>query len=262
MAKLRMLSARIKLGYLLILFMLYISPSFGQDAKSYALKIVSVLQTQTLSSTLTYKLDSLKSKHIPSRSDFNIRFDRDLDVGYMHQRIEIALNFYSYQINILKKNDTICVLTLKHGTDPFDNAPPSSYYYSSINKEQSLNYLNQRNKLYKSKKTLANLVSELSTSEEFAMYCGDGAPITTMGEKILKLVEEENTSELADMVKSICVETQVYGVTGFEMLERQGDVIPSDIYKLIKLIKSRNAETVTCRGCLSGLVKKIYNKQK
>jgi hypothetical protein len=63
-----------------------------------------------------------------------------------------------------------------------------------------------------------------------------------------------------DMLKSFNCETQAYGVAGFNMLAKKEYEIPFNILKLIQHIKKRNAELVTCSGCLAGIINKIYSK--
>ena len=73
--------------------------------------------------------------------------------------------------------------------------------------------------------------------------------------------EEEKIDELLKMLQSICVETQAYGVSGFEMLDYNDYPIAFYARKIIKRIKKRNSETLVCNGCLTGLVMKIYTNK-
>jgi hypothetical protein len=228
--------------------------TYGQEAQIYFDKIENILKSENLSTNLSNKLDSLKSKHIPSRSNFNNYLDRDLDFGCRHQRINLEINFEQFQIDLLKKNDTILVASLT--TENYKKLK-----FSQVDTPKTAIYLKERNKFYKSSKTTIRLLDELSLDEMFAFYCGDGAPKTEKGFEIEKLVEDEKIDELTQMLKSICVETQAYGVAGFEMLVRQGYALPTDISRLITHIKKRNSETIICSGCFAGIVEKLYNKK-
>ncbi len=90
----------------------------------------------------------------------------------------------------------------------------------------------------------------------------DGSPKTIEGKYIEKLVDEENVEELTNMLQSFCVETQAYAVSGFSMLGKNDYPVSPEILKLINYIQKRNSETITCSGCLTGLVEKIYPKEK
>ena len=166
----------------------------------------------------------------------------------------MSLNYASYQIDILCKNDTIFLCSIS-ATDY------NSIKFDSFDKETIERLLKKRNKLYKSIKTSGQLIKEISLSEEYAFYCGDGMPKTQKGKYIEQLVDDENTSTLNDMVKSFNCETQAYGVAGLEMLKKRDYEISYDIQKLIDHIKKRNSELVVCSGCLSGLIDKIYSKK-
>ena len=227
-------------------------PVYGQETKDYFDKIVTVLKSEKNSIIISKRLDSLKSKYIPSRSNLNDYFDRDIDFGYHHQRIKLEINFDRFQIDFLKKNDTILLTSLK--TDGYKKLK-----FSQVDTSKATLYLKDRNKFYKSSKTIHKLIDELSLDEVFAFYCGDGSPKTERGLEIEKLVEDRNIEVLQEMLKSICIEIQAYGVAGSEMLVRQGYTLPTDINKIIKYIKERNSEAIICSGCLVGLVQKLYN---
>ena len=240
--------------YILIILTLNFLPTYGQQAKIYFDKVVSIVKFENSSSKLSLRLDSLKSKHMPSRSNFDNYLDRDLDFGYRHQRLNLEINFERFQIDILKKSDTVLVVSVN--TENYKKLT-----FSQLDTPKVGIYLKERNKFYRSVKTAKMLVNEISKDEMFAFYCGDGSPKTDKGLEIEKLVENEQTNEISEFLKSLNVETQAFGVAGFEMLVRQGYALPSDINKIIKHIKKRNSETIICSGCLAGLVEKLYDKK-
>lgn len=248
---------------LLLTFTLFLSliKTNGQTAKAYFTLVDSVVLTEVTSKSLQIKLDTLKSKFIPSRSSFSLSFDRDIDFGFRHNRLSIQLNFERFQIDLLARNDTIFARTIRHYYNPFDMDKTTLAFDSSFSFEKVNEYLNQRNKFYKSQKTPKDLIKEISDYRVFAFYCGDGSPLTDEGKQIKEFVAEEKTDDLLQMLQSICVETQAYGVSGFRMLENNGYPIASDISKIIKRIKKRNSETVICSGCITGIIEKIYSKR-
>jgi hypothetical protein len=175
-------------------------------------------------------------------------FDRDIDLGYQHQRINLQLNLERFQIDLFKRNDTIYSKTIRHYYNPFDLDKTTIAFNSSTDTTQIAAYLKQRNELYNSKKTISDLTKEISKYEVFAFYCGDGLPETDEGKYIKKLVEDKNINALTEMLQSFCVESQAYGVSGYLMLKKKGYTIPTECWKLIKYIQIRNSQTITCSG--------------
>lgn len=224
------------------------------ETAAYFDLIKQIVISEKLDSILVYRLDILKSKFIPSRSNINDYFNRDIEFGFKHHRIIMSLNFAGYQIDMLCKSDTILLSSISV-------IDYGSIKYDHFDKATIESFLKMRNKLYNSSKTSGQLIKEISLREEYAFYCGDGMPKTQKGKYIEELVEEENTETLIEMIKSFNCETQAYGIAGFEMLKKRDFEIAYDIQKIIDHIKSRNSELVICSGCLSGLVNKIYSKK-
>ena len=239
------------------ILVLYLFSAQGQSKKettAYFDLIKSIVTSEKLDTNLVHRLDTLKSKFIPSRSYLNDYFNRDIEFGFKHRRITLSLNFAGYQVDLLCRNDTI-----------FSSCITSSIYkginYDNFNEEVISQFLKKRNKFYSSTKTSQQLIKEISLPEEYAFYCGDGLPKTKKGKYIEQLVDDENTETLIEMVKSFNCETQAYGVAGLVMLEKREYQISHDIQKMIDHIKKRNSELVVCSGCFSGLIDKIYSKK-
>jgi hypothetical protein len=228
----------------------------GQDQKEtfgYFSLIRAILSSEQSGDTLVYRLDTLKSKFIPSRSYVTDHFNRYIDFGFKHRSISVSLNFASFRVDLLCRHDTIYLSSLSSATY-------ESMNYEHYDKAVIDNFLKKRNRFYRSSKTPQQLMEELALPVEYAFYCGDGMPKTEKGKYIEQLVDDENTATLMDMLKSFNCETQAYGVAGIEMLERRGYQVPYDIQNLVNHIKKRNSELVICSGCLSG-IEKIYNKK-
>lgn len=233
----------------------------GQTSKTYFRVVDSIVLTEITSKILQTKLDTLKSKFIPSRSSFSLSFDRDIDFAFRHHRLNVQLNFERFQIDLLTRNDTIFARTIRHYYNPFDIDKTTLAFDSSLSFEKVNEYLNKRNKFYKSQKMPTDLIKEISDYRVFAFYCGDGSPLTEEGKQIKEIVSEEKTDELFQMLQSICIETQAYGVRGFIMLENNGYPIASYVSKIVKHIKKRNSETVICSGCITGKIERVYSKR-
>jgi hypothetical protein len=201
---------------------------------------------------------NLKLEFIPSRSSINKYFDRDIDFGYRHQRINLELNLKNFQIDLLKKGDTIYAKTIRLYYNPLEMDKTTIEFASIVDTTESIKYLYERNKFYNSKKSIPDMIEDLSKNEYFASYCGIGSSKTQQWILIEKLVSSKNTTELFSMLQNICIETQSYGVSGFSMLEKKGYKINQTIQQIIEHIKKRNSEIIICSGCIIGDRKRIY----
>ncbi len=242
--------------YVLTILTLNILPTYGQQVDIYFNKVVDIIKSESSPTNLNKRLDSLRSKHTPM--PWSIKYgsylDRDLDFGYRHQRWDLNIEPAQFQIDILKRNDTILVASV-------NTKGYSQLTFSQLDTINVAMYLKERNKFYRSSKTAKMLVNEISLYETFAFHCGYGSPMTQKGFEVESFVENEEIYKLATLLKSFSVETQAFGVGGFEMLVKEGYRLPSDIDKLIKHIKKRNSETIICSGCFTGLIVKIYTEQ-
>jgi hypothetical protein len=236
------------------LFFLFVQGQSKKEVFAYFDMIKPILSTEKLGNNLVYRLDTLKSNFIPSRSHLNDYFNREIDFGFKHRRITLSLNFAEYQIDVLCKNDTIYLSSI---TSP----NYKKVNYDNYNKEQIEQFLNQRNNFYNSSKTTIQLIEELSLPEIYAFRCGDGNPKTKKGKFIEQLVDQENINILAELLNSFNCETQAYAVAGLEMLENREYKITNDIQNLIFHVKKRNSELITCSGCLTGIVGQIYPRE-
>ncbi len=231
--------------------MLLVTPSFGQQAQEYFTQIEKIVSTEAFSSKLYETLDSLQAQKIASRSSISKYLDRELDLGYKHQRIFLQVNFEAFQIDLLTRSDSVLLSVISH-----DNY--KKLQATNLNEVSVAEFLALRNAFYQSKKNIKDLAKEISSDITYAFYCGDGLPQTDEGKHIEKLVSKRNINTLNDMLHSFNIETQAYGVAGFKMLSKEGVELSKDQKKIIKHIKKRNSEVVTCRGCFTGLVEKVY----
>jgi hypothetical protein len=241
--------------FILILTFLFVSENYSQtevEAEKNFKRIKNVLSTENDLEKLRQKLDSLRSTFKDKKNNFVDNFlNRSIDFEYNHNRIRIQFDLWFYQIDLITKNDTIFLKSIK--TEYFNKLTYQSY-------EQNLlkDYLEKRNSFYNSNKALKDLLKEISIDETFAMYCGDGLPYTEEGKKIKKLVKRKNIKNLKKMLTSFNCEKQSFGVLGFKLLAEEGIIIPKEYEKLIEHIKTRNSELQICSGCITGLIEKVY----
>ncbi len=242
----------------LILICFLVNPSVkGQDRKetsAYFDLIKEIIATENFGNNILYRLDTLKSKFILSRSYISDYFNRNIDLGFKHRRILLNINFAPYQIDLFCYKDTIVLKSLISVNN-------ERIKYQHYNKKTIEQFLNERNKLYSSTKTPEQLLDDITLSEVYALYCGDGTPKTEKGKYIDQLVDSENIAILTEMIKSLNCEIQAYGVTGLEILQKKDFQISYKTLQLINHIKKRNTELVICSGCFSGVIEKIYTNE-
>ena len=233
----------------------------GQQPAYYFDLAVKVLSSNGSVDIITKRLDSLKSTLISSRSSCSKKFNRSIDCDYKHLRIDLELNFNRFQIDILHSDDTIFASSVIQFVNPFDFDNTKTANFNDVDTINILRYLRNRNKLYSSSKSIADLMKEVCKNEFYAFYCGYGLQKTRQGKYIENLVKRGDTTELVKLLQDICVETQAYGVAGFSMLAKNGYTHTTVIQTMIQKIRRRNSETVICSGCLMGLVENIYSKK-
>ena len=241
-----------KLSALLLALIFLIGSAFAQPAPTplYYQAVEKMIKGERSYQMLYASLDSLKGTFIKSRSNVYLHVDRDIDAGYRHKRLKLELNWEGYQIDLLTLGDSIQFNSVSY-TD--GNKQDFEWNESGITQ-----YLDKRNRLYGSTKTVADLTKELTRPAAFATHCGDGSPITKRGLELERLVKDENVDVLHSFLLTISPEEQAYGVAGFEMLERNGVQIPAQDDALVKYIKKRNGEVICCSGCMLGVVEKLY----
>jgi hypothetical protein len=215
-------------------------------------KIKNTISSENNLKNIRHKLDSLQFTFKDRKNNYVDYFlNRAIDFDFNHDRIRVRFDLWEYQIDLVTKNDSIFFKSIK-----------TEYYkkhsFLSINEKVLKEYLKKRNGFYKSTKSIKDLQKEISLDETFAMYCGDGMPITEEGHKIKNLVADEDIESLQKMLADFNCERQAFGVEGFRLLSKRKVEIPEDCKKWIEHIKQRNSELQICSGCITGIVEKIY----
>lgn len=235
-----------------ILFVSEMYPQTEVEAKKNFYEIKDVLASENNLEQLSEKLDALKLNFRDQKNNYIDRFlNRSIDFEYNHNRIRIQFDSWQYQIDLITKNDSIYLKSLK--TEYF-----KKYTYQIFDKILLRDYLEKRNLFYKSDKDLKDLLKEISLDETFAMNCGEIFQYTKQGMKVNKLVKNRAFRSLKNMLSSFNCEKQSFGVIGFKQLTANGIDFPKEYDKLIEHIKTRNSEVQICSGCITGLVQKIY----
>lgn len=214
---------------------------------------------------LMQQLNALLKDYMPSRSGIGEPFNRLLQGNIYHQRI--ALRFYpnNFFINLLTRNDSIVFSTVFFTGSAFAEGPGFMEADSTVRDIHEKSavfaaFLEERNRFYHSRKTRNDVAIELSANNMYAMYCGDGAPITESGKRIHALVlKEDPLPEITGMLQNLSCEIQAYGITAIDILVNKGIAIDNLNSKLYRYIHQRNAPVVSCSGCIIGGVKTLYD---
>jgi hypothetical protein len=223
-----------------------------KEASTYFAMVEHVVSTATDLQSLVYRLDTLKTKFMPSDSYLDTSLSRELDFGYLHQRVSISFDFSEFQLDLLLNRSQISLWSLSS----------SEYDFRSSQLKERLvkQFIAKWNKFYASNKSKNDLVNEISSSDVFAFYCGNGGAKTEEGKKVEAVVGDRNIHALADMLRSFSCERQSYGVAGIAMIEKAGMEIDAETQHLVDHIKRRNAKIVICSGCFRGLIRRIYSR--
>jgi hypothetical protein len=247
---------------LIILLLLVSGNLFGQ-LETYFYKIQALATKVHIDTELYKKIDSLKQTRRPTDSYISVLFNRDVDFGYKHKRIQIVFNsYYKYQINLLIKNDTIRLSSTTISF--FGTSGPDDDYFNKkhsipfIDSVSVLNYLKLRNRFYNSAKSSNDLKNELDLNEIYALRDGDGYNETSSKMHIDTLVRQKNITELEGMLKSFNCEIQEYGVLGFFLLRKNKVKTSSQDQKIIDYIKKRNSDMESMSGDLGPIIGKAY----
>lgn len=235
-----------------LFFALKIQAQTEFEVKNNFIKIKDILENENSAKNLIIKLNSLKLTFKDQiNNNVYVFLNRDIDFDYNHKRIRINFDTWHYQIDIITKNDSIYLKSVK--TEYY-----KKYSYNILNENNLKRYLLKRNTFYKSHKKNKQLLKEISINETFAMRCGDGLPYTKEGLKIKSFVDNEDIESLKIMLSNFNCEKQAFAVEGFSMLSKKEVEIPNEYKILIAHIIKRNAELQICSGCITGLVEKIY----
>lgn len=247
---------------MLLLFQIAAFTSYAQ-LQTYYHKIQSVTNEEKSAAKLFQRIDSIKQTRRPNDSKVTTYFNRNVDFGYRHRRIEVVFNGSNrYCVNLLTIGDSILVSSLC-----YDNSFFGDPIYDKLNKRENhptidttkvLQYLKKRNNFYKSSKNIQDLVNELNLYKMYAFYCGDAGAETEMGYYIDGLIKNNDIKKLNDLLVSFCCEEQAYGAAGIKALQKKRIKISGHIIRVATYIKDRKSELITCSGCIAGIISTDY----
>jgi hypothetical protein len=233
-----------------IVFATFSICSYCQSVEETYLQLIKISNKNDFTDIFR-SVDSISKLDLENYKFFCLYLDRKIDLNYQHKRILFYFKSSSFQLDFLIRNDSILFEAIKAG-----NKNLVTYVYDT---NQISIFVEERNKLYGAKKSVSDLKKELLFSESFAMYCGDALPLTDKGKKIINMVNDEEIEEFRNMTQSFSPEIQAYGVVGLEMLKRKDfELSDYDIW-VVKYLRKRNAEVISCSGCFDGIVSKIYS---
>lgn len=245
--------------FLLLFFIAFLKTSYGQQ-ETYFYKIQAITTKEHLASRIYNRLDSLEKTRRPNDSYVRIFFNRDVDFGFKHERIDLNFNGTYYQVNMLVKNDTACLTSAVFSTtfEPYYEQFNKTHSIPKIDSARTLNYLKLRNKFYDSSKTLNDLKNELDLDRWYVLRDGDGYQETWDKKHINTLVIRKDFNELEMMLKSINCETQTYAVRGFDLLRKRKVHVPVKDKIIVSYIKKRNSDLESTAGDIGPIIWKAY----
>jgi hypothetical protein len=196
--------------FLVVLLQFVFLKAFCQ-LEQYYHKIEQVAYTEKSAEHLFKRIDSIKQTRRPNDSRVSVYFNRNVDFGYKHQRINITFNgINQYTVNLLTKNDAILfcsVLYVNSGMQEEDEEKLNlKQNHPKIDTVQIIKYLTLRNKFYDSSKKIENLIGELNMNKVYAFYCGDGGFKTQEGKAIEAIVKHKDIHQLGNMLRSMSCE--------------------------------------------------------
>ncbi|MBO9732769.1 MAG: hypothetical protein J7623_29270 [Chitinophaga sp.] len=200
-----------------------------------------------------------------SNSGVGTPLNRQLHGDVYHQRIVLRLYPNNFFINLLTRNDSILFSAVCFTESAFAQGPGFLEADSTVkaihyNDAAVQDFLDIRNKFYRSRKTISDIAVEISADRVYGMRCGFFDLKTDGRKNIEELVAKADPlPEIRGMLQSLCCEEQALGVAAIDMLIEKGVTIDSFNDKLYRYIRQRNAPVVTCAGCSMGIVARLYN---
>ncbi len=175
-----------------------------------------------------------------------------------YRQIIISFNQNSkiyYLANIVALDDNIIYGKLFFINDKFDwhsNLKPIETF---IEDKISIKVLVQtHNKLYKSNYTNRRYLKELNNFYEYSFGCGRICSFKPKeAKKMLKFVEKKAIHKIEKWLRSPNHELKAYGIAGFHLLVKEGNVISIENKNLIDWILSTDKVIFNCSCCLGGL---------
>lgn len=254
----------IKLYFTILLILCAQLKNYAQNTDSVGNILKKEMASVHTGKEVISKLDNITKSvptdlyHFDEHFEIITIFDRDVDFNIYHQRIYFFNFGDDFQIDILKRNDTILLYTINISTWGSEN---NSVLVSKhlIKENKSINeYIKNRNEFYHTNKNLKDILYEISLNYEYAINAGYGYSLTEKAKEIQRLLELHNHSEVYNYLKSFNIENQAYGIYGLELMKKKKIKTPKEIKRIAKHIKKRNSDTLICAGCICGIVQKMF----
>lgn len=206
---------------------------FNREPIKQKLKeLVSILNSENINfkKLNTFWESQKKSKKESYGLEKRTNFERKINKNFTQESIEIRIVGSSYNLNIIKSNDSLVYLKL---TD---------------SKEQKV--ILERTEKPEFGKNNYDIFT-------YGTFCGFGGTPPDKCQEMLGLVRESNYKELSIWLQSINPEIATYGYIGIDFLNRKGiEILPTEFGKMEKL-RISEIQLNTCQGCYFGVTEKI-----
>lgn len=206
---------------------------FNREPIKQKLKeLVSILNSENINfkKLNTFWESQKKSKKESYGLEKRTNFERKINKNFTQESIEIRIVGSSYNLNIIKSNDSLVYLKL---TD---------------SKEQKV--ILERTEKPEFGKNNYDIFT-------YGTFCGIGGTPPDKCQEMLGLVRESNYKELSNWLQSINPEIATYGYIGIDFLNRKGiEILPTEFGKMEQL-RISEIQLNTCQGCYFGVTEKI-----
>lgn len=206
---------------------------FNREPIKQKLKeLVSILNSENINfkKLNTFWESQKKSKKESYELEKRTNFERKINKNFTQESIEIRIVGSSYNLNIIKSNDSLVYLKL---TD---------------SKEQKV--ILERTEKPEFGKNNYDIFT-------YGTFCGIGGTPPEKCQEMLGLVRESNYKELSNWLQSINPEIATYGYIGIDFLNKKGiEILPTEFGKMEQL-RISEIQLNTCQGCYFGVTEKI-----
>ena len=161
---------------------------------------------------------------------------------------QVVDNKEYYQLKLLCLNDEIVIANLFESNN-------ESYWISQ--EDLLFIYIDWHNEQYKVTKSIRDIKREFLIEHMFSSGCGFSGEPTKYWIMMEEYVREEKFQNLWSLICNTNLEIQAYGVIGIKKMIQAGYDLSIEQEQILSYVLERNAEIVTCMGCIPGELHKL-----
>lgn len=171
--------------------------------------------------------------------------DRQLTPDFREVKTLFTINKTQdyYELNMLLKGENIVAAKLNHHKN-------EKFWIK--NKKEVVLFIEQHNSLHSSNKRIKDVEKELFDFHLFSSACGFDGEASIEWRQMEEAVNTYNYSKLKQLLSSLKIEKQTYGLIGLLKLQAAGGTIKAEDKKIIDQLLIQNPIIETCMGCIPG----------